>query len=103
MAKIVTHHLNILESSTVTSTPSADSTYPVYRLYDRHIGRMYIAGSAATTTIHVDQGGSTIQEVDKLIIPAEAQPMPTVLSERLGIIVGTVVVAFLLKNLKESA
>ena len=70
MAKIVTHHLNILESSTVTSTPSAATSYPVYRLYDRHIGRMYIAGSAASTTIHVDQGGSTIQEVDKLIIPA---------------------------------
>ena len=71
MPKLVTHHLNILESSTVTSTPAADSSYPATRLYDRHIGRMYVAGSAATTTLHVDQGASTIQEVDRLVIPKD--------------------------------
>jgi len=70
MAKIKTYYLNILESSTVTSTPSADSDFPVYRLYDRHIGRSYKAGSVAETTIHVDQGATTINEVDTLIIPA---------------------------------
>lgn len=71
MAKLKTYHLNILESSTVTSDPAADSSFPVTRLYDRHIGRFYKAGSAADTTIHIDQGASNIQEVDTLIIPKD--------------------------------
>lgn len=70
MSKIVTYHTNILESSTVTSTPAADASYPAYRLYDRHVGRKYQCGSSAPITIDINQGATGNTEIDTLIIPA---------------------------------
>jgi hypothetical protein len=50
-------------------TGVADASYPLYRLYDRHIGKMFKSTLAETVTISVDQG-SSVQAVDRLMIPA---------------------------------
>ncbi|MDA8090078.1 MAG: hypothetical protein M0Z61_07635 [Nitrospiraceae bacterium] len=61
---------NILESASVTlSVGSQNNSYPLYRLYDRDIGRMFEASAAASLTVHVDQGSSPVA-VDRLFIPA---------------------------------
>jgi hypothetical protein len=70
MAKVKTHTRNILENSTVTSSPTGETSYPTYHLYDRRIGRNYQASAASTTTISIDQGAVTSYEVDTLIIPS---------------------------------
>jgi uncharacterized protein YraI len=70
MAKIKTHTRNILENSTVTSSPIGESSYPTYHLYDRRIGRNYQSSAVSTTTISMDQGAVTNYEVDTLVIPS---------------------------------
>lgn len=63
--------LNILETSTVgLSAGAAHADYPLYRLYDRNIGRTFKTASAETTEIKIDQGGAAPLPVDRLIIPA---------------------------------
>jgi hypothetical protein len=48
---------NILETSAVTlQAGTEDSTYPLYRLYDRDVGRLFKPTAAQTTEILVDQG-----------------------------------------------
>jgi hypothetical protein len=63
---------NILEASSVSLSAGAeDPGYPLYRLYDRNIGRMFKAASAVTTEIKIDRGGTaTPSPVDRLIIPS---------------------------------
>ncbi len=61
---------NILEAAAVSlSSGSQNPSYPLYRLYDRDIGRMFAAASAGTLQVDIEQSG-TPQPVDRLIIPA---------------------------------
>jgi len=63
---------NIMETSTVSLAQgygTEDPSYPLYRLYDRNIGRPFKTTSAVTTQIKVDQGTSPLA-VDRLLIPA---------------------------------
>ncbi len=62
-------YINILETSSVSiSTGSASTSYPIYRLYDRDIGKLFKAVSSATLEILVDQGiAGTV--VDRMLIP----------------------------------
>ena len=70
MSKIVTYVDNLLEDGTVTVSPAADSSYPAYRLYDRHIGRSFKFGSVVNpSTIKIDQGATGSTEIDTIIIP----------------------------------
>ncbi|MDA8087425.1 MAG: hypothetical protein M0Z75_12060 [Nitrospiraceae bacterium] len=63
-------YTNILESSTVSLSQGAqNNSYPLYRLYDRDIGRMFAASALAALTVSVDQGANPLP-VDTLIIPA---------------------------------
>lgn len=63
-------HKNILETGTVSLAQGVeDPDCPLYRLYDRNIGRPFKTASAVTTGIRVDQGGA-ISPVDRLLIPA---------------------------------
>lgn len=63
--------VNILETSTVTLSAGAQNpSYPLYRLYDRDIGKLFKASAAATLEVKIDQGASNIQAIDRLIIPA---------------------------------
>lgn len=68
---VMTAHLNILESSTVTlASGMEDPDYPLYRLHDRHIGRPFRTTSAVTTGISVDQGAGATPSIDRLLIPS---------------------------------
>lgn len=59
-----------MESASVSlSAGSASPSYPLYRLYDRDIGRMFAEAAAGTLQIDIVQGG-TPAPVDRLIIPA---------------------------------
>ncbi|MBI5634854.1 MAG: hypothetical protein HZA15_15410 [Nitrospirae bacterium] len=61
---------NILETSTVTiGAGSASASYPLYRLSDRNIGRLFKAGAAETLKIKIDQWASPLP-VDRLLIPS---------------------------------
>jgi hypothetical protein len=62
-------YINILETSSVSlSTGSASTSYPLYRIYDRDIGRLFKAGSSATLEILINQGtAGTV--VDRMLIP----------------------------------
>jgi hypothetical protein len=67
---IKTAHINILETSTVTLPAGTEDTdFPLYRLYDRHVGRLFKTTSAVTTEIKVDQGATGTRSVDTLIVP----------------------------------
>jgi len=62
---------NILESSTVTlSAGTEDSGYPLWRIYDRDIGRIFKTAAAETIEVKVDQGPTGNLAVDRLLIPA---------------------------------
>ena len=62
---------NILETSTVSLvTGTQDSAYPLYRLYDRNIGKMFKTTAAVTVTILIDQGASNNLAADRLLIPS---------------------------------
>jgi len=66
-------YLNILETSTVSLAQgygTEDPSYPLYRLYDRNIGRPFKTTAAVTTQIKCDQGASGNLTVDRLLIPA---------------------------------
>jgi len=63
-------YINILETSTVSLSAGAeDPSYPLYRLYDRDIGKLFKANAAGTLDIKIDQGASPIA-IDRLLIPA---------------------------------
>lgn|GEM_PF-1012825 len=63
-------HTNILEASTVSLVGvTAASGYPLYRVYDRVLGRMLRTSGTGTQKILVDQGASPAV-IDSLIIPA---------------------------------
>ncbi len=62
---------NLLETSTVSlSAGTADSSYPLYRLYDRGIGRMFRITAAETLEVRIDQGASGSLAADRLLVPA---------------------------------
>ncbi|GAB4389054.1 MAG: hypothetical protein Kow0025_12070 [Thermodesulfovibrionales bacterium] len=62
---------NILETSTVSlAAGTEDANYPLYRLYDRNIGRPFRPAAAGTLEIKVDQGASNILRVDRVLLPA---------------------------------
>lgn len=66
-----TAYENVLETSNVTLSAGAEAPgYPLYRLYDRNIGRMFRPASAVTVEVKVDQGASDNLAVDRLLIPA---------------------------------
>lgn len=61
---------NILETSTVSLSAGAeDQSFPLYRIYDRDIGKIFRAGSAATLEIKIDQSASPIP-ADRFLLPA---------------------------------
>jgi len=68
---IKTAHINILESASVSLlSGTEDPAYPMYRLYDRNIGRSFRTIGGGNVEILVDQGsGSMVQFADTLIIP----------------------------------
>lgn len=71
MSAIITAYRNLLESATVTLTAGTeDISYPLYRLYDRHIGRPFKTTAAVTTDIRIDQGAAGSTAIDRLLIPA---------------------------------
>lgn len=62
---------NILETSSVNlSTGTEDSDYPLYRLYDRDIGKIFKITAAVTMEVRVNQGASGNIAIDRLLIPA---------------------------------
>lgn len=62
---------NLLESSTVTlSAGTENASYPLYRLYDRDVGKFFKPAAATTIEIKIDQGPYNIQAADRLLIPA---------------------------------
>lgn len=70
MANIKIAYRNILENSTVLVT-TENTSFPKYRLYDRDIGKLFKGTAFASPFgIWIDQGATTIYEVDRLIIPA---------------------------------
>lgn len=67
---IKTAYINIMETSVVSlSAGTADSSYPLYRLYDRNIGRTFRSTVAETIEILVDQGAGGNLAADRLLIP----------------------------------
>ncbi|RJQ44446.1 MAG: hypothetical protein C4538_10530 [Nitrospiraceae bacterium] len=71
MALIKCCYKNILENSTVTlSAGTEDSNYPLYRLYDRDIGKVFKPTAAVTIEVKVNQGASGNLAADRLLIPA---------------------------------
>lgn len=69
MAKITLYTRNILETGTVTVTGTADTSYPVSRLYDRAISLYWKDTITEAKVFHVDQGASDNKAVDMLVIP----------------------------------
>lgn len=63
-------YINILESGAVTlAAGTAHASFPLYRLHDRNIGRVFKTTAAVTTEVLVDQGASGNLAVDQLLIP----------------------------------
>lgn len=63
-------YINILETSTVSlSAGTEDASCPLYRTYDRNIGRVFKTTAAVTTEIKVVQPAGDIKEIDRLLIP----------------------------------
>jgi len=70
MSAIKIGYINILETSTVTLVgASEDPDYPLYRLYDRNIGRLAKTDTTDNQDIKVQQLGGN-QVVNTLFIPA---------------------------------
>jgi hypothetical protein len=70
MPNIITCARNILETSTVfLNAGTENALYPLYRLYDRDIGKMFMP-TTTTLSITIDQGVSPIYAIDRLIVPA---------------------------------
>ncbi|MDA8156870.1 MAG: hypothetical protein M0Z52_10540 [Actinomycetota bacterium] len=71
MSILLSCYTNILETSTVTlSQGYADANYPLYRLYDRDIGRMFQSAAASVLEVKIDQGAGVLNPVDTVFIPA---------------------------------
>jgi hypothetical protein len=63
-------YINILESGTVTlDAGTADSDFPLYRLHDRGVSKIFKTTAAVTTEVLIDQGASGNLAVDQLLIP----------------------------------
>ena len=70
MPLVKTAYLNILEAASVSlAAGAADSDFPLARLYDRDIGRLFKTTAAVTTEVLADQGASPVA-VDRLLIPS---------------------------------
>lgn len=72
MGNLACCYANILETAAVSlSQGAADASgnYPLYRLYDRDIGRIFQSASEAVTEVRADQGPAVINPVDTLFIP----------------------------------
>lgn len=67
-AKIKLYTYNLLETGTTTVTGTADTGYPEERLHDRSIGFYWVDTVTEAKIFHVDQGATTILDVDALII-----------------------------------
>lgn len=68
---IKTCYKNILETGTVSLNAGTENpTYPLYRLYDRNIGRLFKTTDTATVGIVTDQGASGNLAIDRLLIPS---------------------------------
>ncbi len=66
-----TAFVNLLEAATVSLAAGAeDPSYPLYRLSDRNVGRLFKPAAAVTIEIKVDQGAGGTQAIDRLIIPS---------------------------------
>jgi hypothetical protein len=64
-------YINILENSAVTLAAAAeDGSFPLTRLYDRDVGRMFKTTAAVTTVVHIDQGATGNLAVDQMFIPS---------------------------------
>jgi|Deesub1362A_J573_1020465.scaffolds.fasta_scaffold00740_12 hypothetical protein len=64
-------YINILETSNVSlSAGTEDASYPLYRLYDRNIGKVFKPASAETIEIKIDQGDTALLSADRLLIPS---------------------------------
>jgi hypothetical protein len=62
---------NIIETSTVTLDVGAENpSYPLYRVCDRDIGKLFKANAAGAVRIKADQGASVQVGFDRLILPA---------------------------------
>lgn len=71
MSQIICCYKNILETSTVTLSASAENpNYPLYRLYDRDIGKLFKITATETMEVKIDQGTSDNLACDRLLIPA---------------------------------
>lgn len=69
MANIKVAYRNILETSTIAVT-TENTSFPKYRLYDRDIGKLFKGTAYANPfSIVIDQGATTIYEIDRLVIP----------------------------------
>ena len=70
MPEVKHSYTSLAETGTTTlSDGAADADFPLYRVYDRNIGRPFKGSAAVTTTIKVDQGASGTQAIDRLIVP----------------------------------
>jgi len=68
MSKIKHAYLNLLEHGTVTLlTGEAASGFPLYRVHDRDIGKLFKATTTSNVTVKL--GAAPITMVDRLIIP----------------------------------
>lgn len=68
MSQVILHYRNIFETGTVTST-DANIAYPLYRTYDRDIGKLFKFNThGANLFVKVDQGAISYP-VNRLIIP----------------------------------
>jgi hypothetical protein len=69
MANVTLMYRNILETGTVTSS-DANASFPLYRLYDRDLGKLFKFNShGANLAVMVDQGAVVSYPASRLIIP----------------------------------
>lgn len=70
MSKIKCCYINILESSLVSLLAGTeDPAYPLYRLYDRDIGKFFMSNATTLLEVKIDQLGSG-PYIDRLLIPS---------------------------------
>lgn len=63
--------LHVLEASTVTCTPAASASFPLFYLFDRRGGSLFAFGSSgASSRIDVDRGAAGLEVFDRLFIPS---------------------------------
>ncbi len=70
MALLKAAYKNLLEWSTVTlSVGTEDASYPLYRIYDRDIGKLFKTTAVAAASIKANQGAAGVS-ISDLFIPA---------------------------------